>query len=215
MEKLSTLYINEIIEHHGTPTSIISDHDSRFTSLHTELRTMWGSRGRATLRGPRGRAPGGCPADHSAGRGQLGSAPYECRGCDAAWRCETMAGKTRSKEGYRRRVVVVLLLDGRSIVQPLNFIVLSFPFLDRDGKDDNALTCQARGAKTVNFKWACPVMTWLTLAGIQPDKRITDMSSWLCKDNTFHDLYHDLTYVMSFLSSGIPLGRAFTHQVPG
>ncbi|KAD5802577.1 hypothetical protein E3N88_13937 [Mikania micrantha] len=32
MEKLSTLYINEIIARHGTPTSIISDHDSRFTS---------------------------------------------------------------------------------------------------------------------------------------------------------------------------------------
>ncbi|KAD4180450.1 hypothetical protein E3N88_29041 [Mikania micrantha] len=32
MEKLSTLYINEIIARHGTPTSIISDRDSRFTS---------------------------------------------------------------------------------------------------------------------------------------------------------------------------------------
>ncbi|KAD4180371.1 hypothetical protein E3N88_28962 [Mikania micrantha] len=32
MEKLSTLYINEIIARNGTPTSIISDRDSRFTS---------------------------------------------------------------------------------------------------------------------------------------------------------------------------------------
>ncbi|KAD0254408.1 hypothetical protein E3N88_44556 [Mikania micrantha] len=32
MEKLATLYINEIIVRHGTPTSIISDRDSRFTS---------------------------------------------------------------------------------------------------------------------------------------------------------------------------------------
>ncbi|KAD3066941.1 hypothetical protein E3N88_34821 [Mikania micrantha] len=32
MEKLSTLYINEIIARHGTPTSIISDRDSGFTS---------------------------------------------------------------------------------------------------------------------------------------------------------------------------------------
>ncbi|KAD4180334.1 hypothetical protein E3N88_28925 [Mikania micrantha] len=32
MEKLATLYINEIIARHGTPTSIISDCDSRFTS---------------------------------------------------------------------------------------------------------------------------------------------------------------------------------------
>ncbi|KAD6454380.1 hypothetical protein E3N88_09086 [Mikania micrantha] len=32
MEKLATLYINEIIARHGTPTSIISDRDSRFTS---------------------------------------------------------------------------------------------------------------------------------------------------------------------------------------
>ncbi|KAD4385365.1 hypothetical protein E3N88_25533 [Mikania micrantha] len=32
MEKLATLYINEIIARHGTPTSIIYDRDSRFTS---------------------------------------------------------------------------------------------------------------------------------------------------------------------------------------
>ncbi|KAD3640079.1 hypothetical protein E3N88_29302 [Mikania micrantha] len=32
MEKLATLYINEIIARHGTPTSINSDRDSRFTS---------------------------------------------------------------------------------------------------------------------------------------------------------------------------------------
>ncbi|KAD2805401.1 hypothetical protein E3N88_38778 [Mikania micrantha] len=32
MEKLATLYINEVIARHGTPTSIIFDHDSRFTS---------------------------------------------------------------------------------------------------------------------------------------------------------------------------------------
>ncbi|KAD5960654.1 hypothetical protein E3N88_12126 [Mikania micrantha] len=32
MEKLTTLYINEIIARHGTPTSIISDRDSHFTS---------------------------------------------------------------------------------------------------------------------------------------------------------------------------------------
>ncbi|KAD3639965.1 hypothetical protein E3N88_29188 [Mikania micrantha] len=32
MEKLATLYINEIIARHGTPISIISDRDSRFTS---------------------------------------------------------------------------------------------------------------------------------------------------------------------------------------
>ncbi|GKF64247.1 putative reverse transcriptase domain-containing protein [Tanacetum coccineum] len=32
MDKLARLYLNEIVARHGVPISIISDHDSRFTS---------------------------------------------------------------------------------------------------------------------------------------------------------------------------------------
>ncbi|GKB42431.1 putative reverse transcriptase domain-containing protein [Tanacetum coccineum] len=45
MEKLAKIYINEVVARHGVPVSIISDHDSRFTSqfwqtLQKALRTQ-------------------------------------------------------------------------------------------------------------------------------------------------------------------------------
>jgi hypothetical protein len=36
MEKLTTLYINEIVRLHGVPSSIVSDRDPRFTSRFWE-----------------------------------------------------------------------------------------------------------------------------------------------------------------------------------
>ncbi|GKG37839.1 putative reverse transcriptase domain-containing protein, partial [Tanacetum coccineum] len=37
MERLSRLYLNEIVSRHGVPISIISDRDSRFTSRFWQL----------------------------------------------------------------------------------------------------------------------------------------------------------------------------------
>ncbi|GKC06141.1 putative reverse transcriptase domain-containing protein [Tanacetum coccineum] len=37
MERLARLYLNEIVARHGMPISIISDHDSRFTSRFWQL----------------------------------------------------------------------------------------------------------------------------------------------------------------------------------
>ncbi|GKC50079.1 retrotransposon protein, putative, ty3-gypsy subclass [Tanacetum coccineum] len=52
MERLARLYLNEIVARHGVPISIISDHDSRFTSRKCRSPIMWAEIREGQLIGP-------------------------------------------------------------------------------------------------------------------------------------------------------------------
>ncbi|GJX74644.1 putative reverse transcriptase domain-containing protein [Tanacetum coccineum] len=50
MDRLARLYLKEIVARNGVPISIISDHDSRFTSRHAQImhHGLWGKLGRSS-----------------------------------------------------------------------------------------------------------------------------------------------------------------------
>nr|GEW53380.1 retrotransposon protein, putative, Ty3-gypsy subclass [Tanacetum cinerariifolium] len=51
MDRLASLYLNEIVARHGVPISIISDRDSRFTSRKCRSPIMWAEVGEGQLIG--------------------------------------------------------------------------------------------------------------------------------------------------------------------
>nr|GFA05691.1 retrotransposon protein, putative, Ty3-gypsy subclass [Tanacetum cinerariifolium] len=51
MDRLARLYLNEIVARHGVPISVISDHDSRFTSRKYRSPIMWAEVGEGQLIG--------------------------------------------------------------------------------------------------------------------------------------------------------------------